>query len=380
MTQQISGPGVGLPPPQNLYPTAPLYNAPYDFSTNRAALAPGQSITLPAGEWIVERNPNALMQWLDPVSGVWRGFSAAVNGAQFVKSDGFTQRVANLTGCPVAANVTGGGTGYVQGTTTVTSNTGGSTWAPIVGGAFTTASIVAKGANYGIAPLVFVPTPPQASANIIGTGVGGIPATAYATVTSNTVSAISFVDVGAGYQGSTVALVVLPNPYDVNLNSTTQITNATAYGTVGYSGVITGVLCTNNGAPASPTLTVAGAGSSATVAAVNLSTVTGISVTSGGAGWPNLTTALSTTGGRPAGTPTLQNPAFDLTGFQPRAASIPLNTTGSIISTANVIIDGGLFAGAPNVVLSTTGAPTSAASIGLTLGSAPVTVNIQPAP
>lgn len=379
MPQPLSGPGVGLPAPQTLYPNS-LSNAPYSNPSNKLGLAPGDAVTIPAGTFIFEGGANAVRQWLDPISGIWRGFSSGLPQPEYLKSDGFSQRVVNPTGCPVAANVTGGGSSYVQSTTTVTANTGGSTWAPIVGGAVSTYSIAAKGANYGVAPLVFVPTPPQAATNIIGTGVGGIPATASSTISSGTVATIVFSNVGAGYQGSTISLVILPSPYDVNLNSTTQITQATAYATLGSSGAITGVLCTNYGAPASPTLTVSGAGTGATVAAVVMTTLTGISVTSGGAGYPNLQTELSTAGGRPAGTPTLTNPDFDMTGFVPRKASVVLNTTGSVISTANVIIDGGLFAGTPNVVLSTSGAPTSAATIGLTLGSAPTIVTLQPAP
>ena len=52
MAQLISGPGVNLPYPQNLYPSE-LQNAPQDPSSNRLALAPGESFVLPAGDWYV---------------------------------------------------------------------------------------------------------------------------------------------------------------------------------------------------------------------------------------------------------------------------------------------------------------------------------------
>src|SRR5208337_86148 len=96
MPVPLAGPGQGLPFPQNLYPSE-LLNAPYDPSSNRQALAPGNSIVLPAG-------------------------------------DGYISRIANLTGCPVSASVTSYGSAYVQSTTSITVAGGTSTWLPIVGG------------------------------------------------------------------------------------------------------------------------------------------------------------------------------------------------------------------------------------------------------
>ena len=45
MPAPLAGPGQGLPVNQFLYPTE-LYNAPYDFSANTLALAPGQELPL----------------------------------------------------------------------------------------------------------------------------------------------------------------------------------------------------------------------------------------------------------------------------------------------------------------------------------------------
>ena len=41
MNAPLSGPGLGLPLPANLYPSE-LNNAPYDFATNKVCLAPGE--------------------------------------------------------------------------------------------------------------------------------------------------------------------------------------------------------------------------------------------------------------------------------------------------------------------------------------------------
>ena len=68
MTQRISAPGVGLPLPQNTYPTA-LQNAPYDLGTNQITLAAGDAINVPAGEWFVGLGMYLVLQFLDPITG-----------------------------------------------------------------------------------------------------------------------------------------------------------------------------------------------------------------------------------------------------------------------------------------------------------------------
>ena len=45
MTQRISGPGLGLPLPQGLYPSY-LNNAPVDANSNRIALQPDEHLTM----------------------------------------------------------------------------------------------------------------------------------------------------------------------------------------------------------------------------------------------------------------------------------------------------------------------------------------------
>ena len=52
MPAPLNGPGLGLFLPQYFYPTE-FDNAPYDYSTNRQALAPGQQIPVPAGTWYI---------------------------------------------------------------------------------------------------------------------------------------------------------------------------------------------------------------------------------------------------------------------------------------------------------------------------------------
>ena len=50
MTTGLSGPGIGLPFPQNYYPTQ-LQGAALDPSDNRLTLAPGESFVVPDGDF-----------------------------------------------------------------------------------------------------------------------------------------------------------------------------------------------------------------------------------------------------------------------------------------------------------------------------------------
>ena len=117
MPSPLSGPGVNLPLPQFLYPSE-LTNAPYDVGTNRVALPPGTQLPIPAGTWYIGSGGYLVIQFRDPVTGLWsNGSGAAYNrGIQYVKSDGFNCRIANLTGCPVGAVITSAGSSYVQAT------------------------------------------------------------------------------------------------------------------------------------------------------------------------------------------------------------------------------------------------------------------------
>ena len=382
MTLNISGPGLGLPYPQNLYPSH-LYNAPVDSPTNYLSLSPGNSLPIPAGKWLIDLGRYAILQYLDPVTGVWRGFNAGRSGPQYVFSDGFTRRVANLTGCAVAAIVTGGGSAYVSGSTTVSATTGGgSTWTPIVGGQLSVTAVGASvaGSGYGVAPLVFIPPPPAGA---------GVQATAKATLSVGTVASVTLTNVGAGY--TTVPTVtILPNPTDPNF---ADITNATINGVaLVNSGVIAAVLCEDSGAPLASagqiTLTAAGAGSGATISAVVMESVVSAAIPGEGIGWGAVATPplVTTTGGVPAAVPAYTNPSIELTQFVPRAALIAGTITAAAgsITQVSVVYDGGLFlmtgstAPTPLIIPGNGAVPTGAASVALTLGGNTDTVLMQP--
>ena len=398
MPNPLSGPGVGLPYPQNLYPSD-LYNAPIDASSNRLALSPGESLVLPAGDWYVTLGMYNILQFLDPVTGVWViGSGAAFNRGQlFVKSDGFNARVANLTGCVVSASVINGGTGYVQATTTITAigtfNNAAPTFLPIVGGALGltgtyTIDVPTAGAGYGIAPLIMIPPPPPAQSN--ANGVGGIPATAYAILgTSGTIASISITNPGAGYP-SAPTVVVVPSPFDPNL--ATGITQATVAFSLASAGAITGVLVTNNGGPlnsgslASVTLSIGGAGLSGSITANVMQTVVAATVSGPGVGYGTAQSLITTVGGVPVTGSITNNPDSTYLAWEPRPAQIGLTPSNTSVSvgSSGAIYDGGLFEGAPSIIVGLgTGAsafPTTVATVALTMGSRADIAVIQPAP
>jgi hypothetical protein len=390
MPVPLAGPGQGLPAIQNLYPSQ-LQNAPSDPSSNRLALAPGDSIVLPAGDWWIGMGMYLVLQYLDPVTNTWTTVPGAAwtRGMSFISADGFTCRIANLTGCVVSASVINGGTGYVQATTTLTAIgafTGASpTFVPIVGGALGpvayTLTSTNAGAGYGVPPIIMIPPPPPAQAN--ANGVGGIQAVAFAVISSGTISSVSIINPGAGYPTTPIAVVV-PSPFDPNLS--VGITNATVSLSLTSSGVIMGALCTNNGSPlpngslGSVTLSVGGAGTSGSLTANVMQTIVTATVTGAGAGYVATETPIITTGGGPIQGTITNGPDSLRLAFSPRPANIGLTAATPTVALPGTIYDGGLFESAPSA-MSIGGIQTSTiATIGLNMGGRGDIAIIQPAP
>lgn len=358
MPVPLAGPGQGLPIPQNLYPSE-LANAPQDASSNRLGLAPGDAFVLPAGDWILSLGFYNVLQYLDPVTNAWTMATGAAlhRGLLFVTADGFTQRIANLTGCIVSASVANAGTGYVQATTTITAvgtfAGAAPTILPIVGGALNISggTLTANGAGYGVAPIVMIPPPPPSQVN--ANGVGGIQASAIAVIASGTVSSVSITNPGAGYPTAPVAVIV-PSPFDPNLS--VGITNATVTFTLASSGLIMGAVVTNSGSPlsngnlASVTLTIGGAGTSGSLTANVLQTVVSGTLSSAGTGYGTAGVGFTTYGGAPVAGAITNSPEANYIAWLPRQANIAVTAASVSLAAPAVVYDGGLFQSAPSVV------------------------------
>lgn len=346
--------GLGLQANQYLYPSELLGASP-DLSTNEIVLSPGAALPLVRGDWLIDLGGPLIVQWVDPTTGIWRIPATGFRGTpQFIQSDGANVRVANLTGCPVCAVVTNAGSGYpTTGTTVVSSGTGGSTWQAIVGGQLSITTVTPTGSGYGIAPLVFIPAPPNP----------GVQATGYATIASGTVSGVTLTNRGAGYL-TAPTITILPNPADPNYASTTAIVAASATAVLIGSGSVSAIICTNPGAPltTAPTLTIAGTGgSSATATAQLMQTLTGATVFGGGTGITSAGAFISV-GGVPTSTAVNTNPDIEGFSFIPRAATGGLANSGGSLVSVSTIYDGGLFVGAtPGLIVTPT-----AGSIGAT--------------
>jgi hypothetical protein len=380
MAQIISGPGVGLPYPAALYPPN-LNGAPLDVNSNYIGMPPGGALVFPATNAngiLFDTGACSVLQWLDPVTGVWRLDQRVTGGVQHVTSDGFTRRVANLTGCPVSAIIAGGGSGFAQATATITANIGGSTWQAIVGGSLSVSTISAVGANYTLPPIVHIALPPSP----------GIPASAHSTIANGTVSAVTLDNFGAGYLTATVGAAILPSPFDPNAGTITTA-SVTIILNAANATAITGALCTYNGTAlasasiASLTLTAGGAGGSgATITPLVMQTVVSASVVAGGGGWGDAAMpggGTTTGGGGTTSVSAIANPAVEMTNFKPRQAWIAFTSSAAGALSAPVVTDPGLFLTAPTVLLSSGGSlPTTLASVALTLGSLNDTIMCQP--
>lgn len=339
---QVGGTGVSLPFPGATFPRVNLASGVSFFLTsNLFNLPAGGIVTVPPGIWYIDPGKYGDIQILDPVTQFWKfwGCTDGKSKARLVNSDGTNYRVINPLGTPVGALVTNVGSGYVQSTTTVTaSGSGGSTWRAIVGGAVNSTITVgndpagnAGGTNWSYTPLVVIDAPPA----------GGVQASAIATLSAGAISSLTVENQGAGYT-TAPNVNLIPNPMDPNLGI---ITFPALTATLTGSGEIAAILPVLPGTPltTAPTLTVNGAGSSATATACMALTVTAITVSGGAAATP-----VWATGGTITTAPgAIVNPDVALP-FVPR--QIYAYESGA---STGVVVDGGVFQVAPTLSPST---------------------------
>jgi hypothetical protein len=288
----IGGQGLPIPTPSN---NGTIYGLPFNFATvpgtNVIALAAGNVYQIPPGWWWYDAGATSALVIRDPISGALlppvpgiqaSGLAATATARTgIINSDGVNYFLVNVKALSVGAIVTAAGTNYVQSSTVVTptTNSTDSVWHAIVGGSITSITIGndAKGnvggTNFTLPPTLIVGQPPMTLANLPSTAValGGIQAAATCTISANAINAVTVVVTGGAAGGSGAGYLsappvqVVPNPFDPNLGI---ITVPALTAVVGGAGTVTAVVLDRPGtAGGVPTLTITGAGSSATATA-----------------------------------------------------------------------------------------------------------------
>lgn len=339
---------------------------------NRITLAPGDTwLISPAGWYWILPGPYTTIQVYDPILLTWvavGGCGAGDAEPKYMSSDGVNYRLANLTGQPVGATVTTPGTGYTS-APSVTIASGNSIWRPVLGAYVSSVTIASGGSNYTYAPAVLFSAPPA----------GGVPATGYATVTTNAVASVTLTNKGAGYTSPpTVSFINDPRE---GLNSVTQGSGAAAVAVLSATGGVNAVICTdpgNTGYTATTTFTTSGGGGSGLVLTpIFCLSITGISAVSGGAmssstqtvEWSALDSATSVVSNP-------LNPAICANLVKVRKASILGQTTTSsaLTSVGAVIYDGGIYSQfSPQVLLASIAPSTNTTAVAATLALGGVT-------
>lgn len=310
--------------------------------TNVWTLQPGQTDIINPGAWAVRCGKYTCVQEYDTVQTTWRTVGGDWPTASMlnVYSDGVNMRVANQTGCAVGALITNGGTLYTS-APVVAASAGASVWTAIVGGAISTSVTVTNGGVAYVYPPVLQFSAPPAP---------GIQATGFATITSGAVSSITVTDQGAGYT-SAPTVTLINDPRDTtgaNAQATTTLTGA---------GTITGLLVTDHGNAVTsiPTLTFTGGGGSGAAATTIMCwAMTGVSFATTGSGFSGVQGAveLSALGGFPTTAAAYTNPTTQANLVRPRKASILATlTAGAVSNSAQTVLDGGIYAGTPSVIL-----------------------------
>lgn len=330
----------------------------YYFNSNNNPSQPGQGAGN-AGWSVAKLGRYTALQVLDPISQIWRGIGDDSNGQRMSYSDGVNFRLANQSGCAVGASVTTAGSGYTA-PPTVVASAGASKWVAVLGPLVSAITVGYGGTNYTYPPFVWISPPP----------VGGVQATAFATLTGGVVSSITVTDEGAGYSSGVPSVFLVNDPRD------TTGSGATATATLSGAGTVAAVLCTDHGNPITsgtvPTLTF-GSGSAAATVLMNWG-ITTYAVTTAGAGYTSgaAFADLSAVGPGTVASPAYTNPSIQDGLVRVRRADIwvPTNASGGLtVGSTAVINDGGVYRGIPSAAVITAAQPPSTTGVvTLTMG------------
>jgi hypothetical protein len=343
MVSRFGGVGIALPLNQT--------------GTNALALPAGGSFLVPPGSFNLKHGLASSVQTLDPVLNVWRPAGSEAQQWQQVDSDGGNYRVANTTGCPLAALLTNAGTGYTS-APVVAATAGASKWVAVMGQVIsTTMTVVQGGANYVYPPIVIIQAPPP----------GGIQATATSVLTAGAVSSLVVTNQGGGY---------LTAPFVTILNDPRDITGGGAVVTTTLTGAqtVNGVICIDHGNPvtALPSLTFTGGGGTGAVAVplMNWAVLT-YAVTSGGTGFTGAVIINTLGNGVPTTATAYVNPDTQANFIRFRPATIQgAASAGVIVAAGQILIDPGSIGGiASNIQIVATGSIlTAAPTLTITVG------------
>ena len=327
-------------------------------------LEPGQTYLPLIGWYWYKGGRNTAVQRYDPIARMWRFSGDDSQAMRLLFFDGRTTRIANTSGCAVAAAVTTASTSYTT-APTVTASEGSSTWQAIVGGAISTAAVIAAaGSGYTYPPLLWIEQPPNP----------GLQATAYSTVSNGSISAVTVVDQGAGYTLPPTVNVV---PDSRDTTGSGGVVNLALTG----AGTITGVVCTNHGNPITsgtvPTLTFS-SGSAAASAIMDWA-ITSVSISAAGAGYTGAAAAVTATG---AGgffvTATTYLGGPSTTGMVPAQIDITTSSAGGLTTVA-AIIEPGHYHSAPTPAIIAAQAYTTVGTLVFTMGGISSTAFLMPA-
>lgn len=306
-------------------------------------LQSGEVWTVPSGRWSIKPGKYTSFQEYDPLVGIWRTIGAGSTAApqEIVFSDGVNYRLANQTGCPVGAVVTTAGSGYSSTTPpTVTPSAGGSKWVAVVGGAInTTVTVSNGGSNYTYPPNVLIQAPPP----------GGVPATAYCTLSGGAVSSVTVTDQGAGYV--IPPIITFVNDPREGLNGVGVGVNAAAVTTLTGAGTVTAVVCLDHGQggqTAVPTLAFSSGSAAATAIMCWSITAYTVSATTAGSGYqaPVIISGYA----QAPGSSVLTNPTIQSNLVKGRNAfMLGAVSASAITATGQTVLDGGVYPALPTL-------------------------------
>lgn len=334
-------------------------------------LAAGQVFVPQQGWYWLRGSKQSSVQRYDPIAELWRPTGHDTDDDRFLYFDGITTRIANTTGCVVAAIVTTAGSGYTS-APTVTLGAGSATALAIVGGCLSTAAVIgAAGSGYQYPPLIWIESPPQP----------GIQATAYATISSGTISAVTIDNQGAGY---------LAPPNVVVLNDARDTVGGGGAVSLAITGAqtVTGVIITNHGNPITsgtvPAITFAGGGgNSAAATAIMDWCITSTSISAAGAGYTGAATGAITAtgaGGYVTATPAYLGGSTSVSSQRYWQAVIDISTNSSGgLNTVLATIDPGRYQGVPTPQIMSQQQYSTVGTLVFTMGGLQGTIFLVPA-